>query len=134
MKKINCILLIDDNPNENYLHTYTIKEADVCNSLKTVYNGEDALFYLEEADGKENPKPDLILLDMNMPGMSGFDFLNEFKMLDEKLKAGIVIVILSNSDDSVEVERAMKTKEVKEFVSKPLDFQMLNRIIEAHFN
>lgn len=130
-------MLIDDNPNENYLHTYIIKEADVCNYLKTVYDGEDALLYIEEAikgNETENPRPDLILLDINMPRMNGFDFLDEFRKWDDKIKSGMVIVILSTSDNLSDVDRAMKIKEVKEFINKPLDSNVLNRIIEKYFN
>jgi CheY-like chemotaxis protein len=135
MKKVNCILLVDDNPNENYFHTYIIREANVCNQLKTVYDGEEALEYLRQTvkGEEENPIPDLIFLDINMPRKNGFDFLNEFKLLEVSNKQNIVIIMLSTSDNPDDIKRAMQTKEVKEFIAKPLDFDILNAIIQRYF-
>ncbi len=137
MKKVNCILLVDDNPNENYFHTYIIREAGVCNYLKTVYDGEEALEYINETESRKNgegfPKPDLILLDINMPRMNGFDFLEEFINLNEDLKSNIVIIMLSTSDNPYDIKRSMNNNQVKEFITKPLDFVVLNRILEKYF-
>jgi len=137
MKKIDCILLVDDNPNENYFHTYIINEGNVCNHLKTVYDGLEALEYLKESEikGKENisPKPNLILLDINMPRMNGFDFLDEFTKLDVALTSDIIIAMLSTSDNPYDKIRAMKTLQVKEFITKPLDLEILNKILDKYF-
>ena len=133
-KKINCILLVDDSPNDNYFHTYIIQEADVCNFFRTVYDGEEALEYIiNSLDNNQDPIPDLIFLDINMPRMNGFEFLQHFETLDEALKSRMVIVMLSTSDLPSDMQKALKTKEVKEFITKPLDFEILNYISEKYF-
>src|SRR3569832_787177 len=100
MKKINCILLVDDNPADNEFHKIIINESDVCDQVKIATNGRNALDYLIRS-GKEGavdfPKPDLIFLDINKPGMNGFEFLDEYHKLDANLKSRIVIIMLSTS-------------------------------------
>ena len=136
MKKINCILLIDDNPADNDFHKIIIKEADVCNHIKVALNGTEALEYIKKSgavDGEEYPKPNIIFLDINMPRMNGFEFLEEYKKLDEKLKSEVVIVMLTTSLNPDDAERAKKDKVVKEFQNKPLTVESLQEIIEKYF-
>jgi CheY-like chemotaxis protein len=137
MKKLNCILLVDDNPADNEFHRIKIKKADVCNQIKVVTSGQAALDYLhksgEPGQAEEFPKPDLIYLDINMPGMNGFEFLEEYKKLDENLKSKVVIVMLTTSLNPDDRERALSTKQVTEFQNKPLTIETLHDIIEKHF-
>jgi len=137
MKKINCILLIDDNPADNEFHTIKIKKAQVCNHIKVAIDGPKALNYLiksgEEEQSETYPKPDLIFLDINMPGMNGFEFLEEYKKLDDKLKSKVVIIMLSTSLNPDDEKKAAENTDVKEFQNKPLDVKVLQEILDKYF-
>lgn len=136
MKNLHCILLVDDNPADNYLSSLVIKESGICKDVKAVTNVKQALSYLEKSleCGPElgYPKPDLIFLDINMPGVDGFGFLGEFINFYEYLKNTIVIM-LTTSDDPEEKQRAFTFKNVKDFFSKPLEPESLNKVVEAYF-
>ena len=137
MKKINCILLIDDNPADNEFHTIKIKKADVCNHIKIATDGIKALEYIKNSaiPGQENefPKANLIFLDINMPRMNGFEFMMEYEKLDEQIKATIVIVMLTTSINLNDMKMAMDNKEIIEFRNKPLTVEMIYEIIEKYF-
>ena len=137
MKKINCILLIDDNKADNVFHSITIKEANVCKYIKIAINGIEALAYLKKA-GEPNqsesfPVPDLIYLDINMPGMNGFEFLEEYRKLDEKLKSKAVIIMLTTSLNPDDQKKTMEYKEMSGFENKPLTAEMIHEDIEKYF-
>lgn len=137
MKKINCILLIDDNEGDNFYHKLIISEAEVCNEIKVVTDGIQALDYLAKcADAKltdSYPKPDLIYLDINMPKMNGYEFLEEYKKLDEHVKSKVVIIMLTTSINPDDRERALSSKEVTEFQNKPLSVELLHATVEKYF-
>lgn len=137
MKKINCILLVDDNPADNEFHKIIIKEADVCNYVKVATNGRKALDYIiksgEPGQSEEFPKPDLIYLDINMPGMNGFEFLEEYHKLDEKLKSKILIIMLTTSLNPDDQKRTTDIKEVSNFQNKPLTVEMLQEVVAKYF-
>ena len=81
MKKLECILLVDDNVNDNFVHFMTIKETDTTKQIKTARDGKKALEYLDKVkvSPEEYPFPDLIFLDLAMPGMNGYEFLDKIK-------------------------------------------------------
>ncbi len=136
MKKINCILLVDDNPADNEFHKIIINDSRVCNKIQVATTGRNALDYIinsGKGDSEEFPKPDLIFLDINMPGMNGFEFLAEYHKLDEKLKSKIVIIMLSTSLNPDDSERASQIQEVTEFMNKPLMSESLQQAIEKYF-
>jgi CheY-like chemotaxis protein len=138
MKKINCILLIDDNPADNDFHKIIIEEADVCNHVKVAMNGIEALEYIKKsgesgASNKNMPIPDVIFLDINMPKMSGFEFLEEYRKLEDKLKSRVVIVMLTTSLNPDDQKKAMEINSVKEFQNKPLTVESLNEIVKKYF-
>lgn len=132
-RRLNCILLIDDNDDENLYHTRIIKKADVANKIKAINNGEDALTYLKTMDHGEFPKPDLIFLDINMPGMDGWEFLEEYENLDDNIKAGVVVMMLSTSLNYDQQKPLKASKSIDGFKPKPLTQQMLLEILEENF-
>ena len=130
MKKISCILLVDDDEPTNFIHQMAIEEADCCSTLNTVTNGLEALDYFKDSD---NTTPEVVFLDINMPRMNGWQFLDEYKKLDEEKKARIVIVMLTTSLNPADLKRAKEIKEISDFRNKPLTVGMLEEIIEHHF-
>jgi CheY-like chemotaxis protein len=137
MKKINCVLLIDDNPGDNYFNSIIIEEAAICENIKTANDGEQALLYLtktaEVGQAELYPKPDMIFLDVNMPRMDGFEFLSRFEKLDENLKSK-VIVMLTTLNDPEEKEKVLALGIVKEYITKPLDNEILRELITKYFS
>lgn len=137
MKKVNCILLIDDDPDDNFFHTIIIEETGVCNQVQVATDGESALDYLiksgEPNQSESFPKPDIIYLDINMPRMNGFEFLEEYEKLDEKLKSKIVVVMLTTSLNPNDRIKAEAYPVIKEFQNKPLTEETLQEMIEKYF-
>jgi CheY-like chemotaxis protein len=128
-KKLTSILLIDDDDADNFFHTLAIQKMDTGIQIKTAENGLDALQLLHKNDAP----PDLIFLDINMPKMNGWEFLQEFKKLEPKLKTKAIIVMLTTSDNPEDVKKATQTPEVVGFETKPLTTDKLKLILENHF-
>ncbi len=78
--------MIDDNSDDNFFHTRVIKKSDAADIVIAKQNGLDALNYLKSKKDSEDTHPDLIFLDINMPGMNGWEFMEEYNKLDEKFK------------------------------------------------
>lgn len=137
MKKLNCILLIDDNPADNEFHKIKIKKADACDHIQVTTGGCEALAYIikagEMGQSQIYPKPDLIFLDINMPGMNGFDFLEEYHKLDERLKSKVVIIMLTTSLNPDDQTRAKNYTEVNDFQNKPLTVEIVREVVEKYF-
>ena len=83
MEKLNCVLLIDDDESTNFLHEIIINQSKITKQVIAHQSGSSALEYLQSKMNGEYPQPDLIFLDINMPGMNGWEFLEEYKKLEE---------------------------------------------------
>src|SRR3984957_13115620 len=116
-KKLNCIMLIDDSPDDNFFHKREIKKADIATTIITESSGEEALAYLKS---NQEPHSDLIFLDINMPGMNGWEFLEEYSLLDDVLKSRATIIMLSTSDNPGDIAKAKQWSFVADYITKPL--------------
>ena len=130
MIQLNCIMLIDDNKIDNFFHERVIKKADAAKTIVSVESGQEALDYLKKVNG--NPRPDLIFLDINMPGMNGWEFLEQYKQLDKSLQSGMVVVMLSTSQNPDDKEMAKTHGILSDFKTKPLTKEMLADILETY--
>jgi len=129
-KKLNCILLVDDNSEDNLFHQIILKNMNIVNRIDIVINGLEALVYLK----KENQiPPELIFLDINMPKMNGWEFLEQYKHLDAKQKARVVIMILTTSANPDDIKKAKEIEEVTGFETKPLTEEIMKEILNQHF-
>jgi len=138
-KKLNCVLLVDDDDATNFLNRKVIQKAGIAQHVETTLNGSEAIEYLTnkgkyEKSADEFPNPDLILLDINMPIMDGWKFLSEYKKLDDSRKSKMTIIMLTSSDDSNDRRRASEIEDVAEYKNKPLFVKNFDEILEKHFS
>ena len=137
-KKLKAILLVDDDEGTNYFHNHIIKKANVSENVYIAYNGIEALDFLKKCAADKQMdgtrlEPDLILLDINMPKVNGWDFLEEYKKLKEELKEQIIIVMLTTSFNPDDEIKARSIKEITDYKYKPLSDEMLEEILRNHF-
>ena len=130
-KKFKSILLIDDNAADNRYNQIILEEMNIADKVEIAQTGIEALEMLED---KDHPRPDLVLLDINMPKMNGWEFLEAYKKLgtgqdDENKK---VVVILTTSLNPEDKARAEGIAGVAAFNTKPLTEDMLNTIYERY--
>ena len=123
------ILLVEDNPGDIRLTMEAFKEGKVRNNLNIVEDGEEAMTFLRQ-EGKYNdaPRPDLILLDLNLPKKDGREVLLDIKN-DEKLKT-IPVVILTTSKAEEDI---LKTYNLHAncYINKPVDFDQFINVIKT---
>jgi len=125
MEKLNRILLIDDDVNSNFYNRILFEQAKVCDEIIEFQNAEEGLDYL-----KNENEVSLILLDINMPIMNGWQFLEAYDQLDEKQKEAIIVVMLTSSINIDDQEKASKYHSVKKFIRKPISPELINEIME----
>ncbi len=126
-------MLVDDNPDDNFYHEREIKKYDPSIVVTSKPSGKEALDYLRSINEGSNLQPDLIFLDINMPGMNGWDFLKEFDLLDKKIQSSCLIVMLTSSDDPADLKRVRSWSFVSGFITKPLSKSIVSNIIEKYF-
>lgn len=137
-KKLNCILLIDDDEATNYLSNMIIEEADCTHHIKIKQTAKGALNYLSESSKPSNghqkpPFPDLIFLDINLPAMDGWEFLEKYRELKNNLEYQPVIIMLSTSINPDDKVKALSIPEVSDFHNKPMTPEMIETIVSEYF-
>ena len=128
-KKLNCILFIDDDEPTNFLNKITTEQSGYTERVEIFQSGQEALDYLSGPF----PSPDLIFLDINMPCMDGWEFLDRYRQLSREGKDAIVLVMLTTS---LNPDDEMKTREMDEvagFENKPLLEHRLEGLMKKYF-
>jgi CheY-like chemotaxis protein len=122
------VLLVDDDPTSNFISTRILEKIGV-KEIQTALSGMGAINLLKDYYLKMNYSPDIILLDLEMPIMGGFGFLSIFEKLDLPQKEKIKIVIVTSSDDSLDLRLAEKFG-VSDYISKPLTEKSLRSVLK----
>ena len=125
--KYKNVLLIDDNEIDNFINERIIATSFFAQNIIVKKSAQDALVYLKEID-EVGQLPDIIFLDLNMPVMDGFGFLEEFARLDEKIKKHCKVVVLSSSISPEDIDRASANPHVYKYLNKPLSDKYLDAI------
>jgi len=115
-------MLIDDDTANNFLNKMFLTNYDSKMNIIEFLNGKDALIYLKNS---ENKMPDLILLDINMPIMNGFEFLEQYQNLD----CNITLNMLTTSVDDRDYDKAKLFSKVNNYYTKPLNNDVINEMI-----
>jgi CheY-like chemotaxis protein len=132
-KPISCVLLIDDDPDDNFFHRLILEESGMCGTVRVAESGLAALQYLTETDDAAYERPDVIFLDINMPGMNGFEFLQHYQQLPDVQKSRLVLLMLTTSLSAADQQRAAQTGEVGGYYTKPLTTEIIAEVVRKHF-
>ncbi len=120
MKNHYNICIIDDDSIYQYAITKTIKAYNLANNIMVFSDGEEALdFFIRNLDSSEN-LPDIILLDINMPIMDGFQFMEEYIKIKPRVGKKIMIYMVSSSVDPKDIEKAKRIGEISDYIIKPI--------------
>jgi CheY-like chemotaxis protein len=128
--KLKSILIIDDDRITGYLHERLIRNSGISKKILIARNGKEGLEHIASC-GNTRELPELILLDLNMPVLGGFEFLEQFQRLENLIKQKIKIVILSTSIHPKDKENLNELK--VELVNKPLTEEKLSGICKKYF-
>jgi CheY-like chemotaxis protein len=127
---VETTVLIDDSEIDLFIQRRFLEVYQFSNQLISYKSAEEALAWLTDSNG-ELP-PDIIFLDLNMPNVDGFEFLERFKSLPEKVRAKSRIVVLTSSNSQKDKDQAIAHKNVIQFVTKPIkqsDIEELKKIV-----
>ncbi|MEO1654285.1 MAG: response regulator, partial [Bacteroidota bacterium] len=132
--KLNLIVMIDDDNLQNLINQKIISRLACAQETKVFQHATDALDYFRSALQGDLTLPELVLLDINMPKMNGWEFLDIFKNIQQESDYHPVIFMLTSSLHPQDLDTAKTYSGVKEFVNKPLTIESFSALIEAYFH
>lgn len=133
MKLLNLILLIDDDETTNFINNRTLVKANIAQKIQIYTDAEEALNYLQRANTGAATIPELIFLDIKMPKMDGFEFLEEYRKLGVGVNHDIKIMMLTSSASFYDLKKMEEYEEVKQHFSKPLTSHDIKEIMTEYF-
>lgn len=126
MHHFNKVLLVDDDEATNFLAELAFRNLDIANEIEVASDGLVACEWI-----KQNNCPDIIFLDIRMPRMDGFDFLDNFTEMNTCKK--VKIVMLTSSSRLEDMKKAFTYNAVIEYLEKPLTEEMIKKIVATYF-
>lgn len=130
MKKVNSIAIVDDDEIYIFLTQKTIEKTGLVNVINKFDNGLDVLNFLKENKDNINLLPEIIFLDLSMPIMDGWQFLEQYILLYPKLEKQILIYVCSSSISPNDINKVKSFSIVSDFIIKPLTEEKIIDIIK----
>jgi len=121
-------LLIDDNDIDNFINKKLLLKTGFATDIVEKKSASSALDYLRSVKENKEELPDIIFLDIMMPVMDGFDFLDEYDLMPDEIKNHSKIIMLSSTESFKDLNRANSNKYVYKFLNKPLTEMVLAAI------
>ncbi len=135
MKLLHLIFLIDDDETTNFINHRTLVKSNIAQNIAIYPDAEDVLAYLQQAIATpaQYPLPELIFLDIKMPKMDGFEFLEAYRQLNLSETIAPLIMMLTSSASFYDLKRMEQFNEVKKHFSKPLSVADVRDLINEFF-
>lgn len=118
------VVLVDDNSSDTLIYEIAFRRSGLARSIKVFEDGHSAIDYLKQQD-----QPDIVFLDIHMPEMDGFEFLDEFAELPDERREGTRLYMISSSLDPSDKQRAEAHPLVDAFLGKPLTGTRLQHLL-----
>ena len=129
--KMNTICIVDDDEVYQITSRKMIERVYTAKNILVFSNGAEAFHFLSEMASNEDVLPDVIFLDVNMPYMDAWQFLDAFGELKPKLIKQITIYVISSSVSHSDIERARSIKAVKDYYIKPITMEQYAHMLEG---
>lgn len=126
--KHKTVLLIDDSYIDNLINRKILENNNFAENIVVMDSPGNAIVYMRERISENKDLPEIIFLDLRMPGMSGFDFLRELKTIIGSRDINVKIYILSSSLDPTDLRKTEENNLVSRFIGKPLTNKILEEI------
>jgi len=124
------LVVIDDNAMDHYIMQRLLHNNYNCEQATYTFDGNLILDYLKENQHTETSFPDVIFLDLDMPEITGWEFLDELENINKGAKKNIQVHIMSSSIRSADVFHSKKYACVSSFITKPLSRELVNKVCE----
>lgn len=125
------VLIVDDDEDDVFFHTRALRAVVPDVEIETAEDADGALDYLRDSQA---PVPDLILLDINMPRRTGWDFISDYNGLPEETRRDVTIVMLTSSDAPRDHDRANSSPAISGYLTKPLLPEAVEELIRKFFS
>ncbi len=133
MDVLNHIVLVDDNETTSFLNNRLLGRLALANKVSTFSRAEEACRFLwQDLAATPEPAADLVFVDLKMPGMSGFEFLEQYSQLPQAVQDRTVVAVLTTSMHAADTARVAQYPNV-EYLTKPLTEEKLQRLLAKRF-
>ena len=131
---LNHIVLVDDNETTSFLNNRLLGRLAVANQVSTFARADEAFGQIwgQQANGGGMPAPDLVFVDLKMPGVSGFEFLELYNALPQPVQEQTVMAVLTTSMHGADTARVAQYPNV-EYLTKPLTEEKMRKLLEKRF-
>lgn len=133
MSQVKAVCIIDDDKIYRFTTEKYIEMLGLADKVITYADGEEALDYLKAKSSNSSELPDIIFLDVNMPIMDGWDFIEEYSKIASSFPKKVVLYMVSSSIDERDSNRAKEIAEITDFIVKPITEERLVQLISANF-